>query len=438
MKRRFKGVNETARMPRTLGALFSLQVCFSVAVIVACLLMVTWVSLPHFSVSSDLESSQLAFATSLFKWSRLPLMVICLLAASVSSWSLSRLCGERFESLTRLDETDTYPKAIPINSIRGVLSLSLLWQTFLCVASLTFAWAMATTIIRVSHTEPLEFPVVSDLDFEKDKTLPQALACSYGPLLQHLAMLDLHTLALYSQERRLQLLSLSQPGGHPRTWAAVSGETLAVIRELSEKLMAENWSIMSKVFVTPHMNGEGPSNERVNGSDALYRGKVIQHSVPGTTTDHAEIQTQNKMSGILKSLPFLSQVFEESPEHNSRLLFSSCQLQIWAVEALSEIAAKAYTEDKYGVVQTVLPNIISVLLHLHEVLEKHLKLSSSFARKANNSDESPPDILLKQKLFASNKASIYRIINTYRYHLSDLRLGQEHLKKLQPFTEYLV
>ncbi|GFN83904.1 nucleoporin ndc1-like [Plakobranchus ocellatus] len=74
--------------------------------------MVTWVSLPHFSVSSDLESSQLAFATSLFKWSRLPLMVICLLAASVSSWSLSRLCGEQFQSLTRLDETDTYARVV--------------------------------------------------------------------------------------------------------------------------------------------------------------------------------------------------------------------------------------------------------------------------------------------------------------------------------------
>ncbi|RUS89430.1 hypothetical protein EGW08_002803, partial [Elysia chlorotica] len=107
----------------------------------------------------------------------------------------------------------------------------------------------------------------------------------------------------------------------------------------------------------------------------------------------------------------------ESPEYNSRVLFSSCQPQIWAMEGLSEIAAKAYTEDKYGVVQTLLPTIIGVLLDLHEVLEKHLKLTASVARKANSTVDNPPDFLLKQKLFSSTKSSIYRIVNTYRNHL---------------------
>ena len=66
-------------------------------------------------------------------------------------------------------------------------------------------------------------------------------------------------LARYSHERRLQLLSLSQPGGHPRTWASVSGQTLMVIRDLSEKLKAENWSIMSKVSMSTSLNGDsGP------------------------------------------------------------------------------------------------------------------------------------------------------------------------------------
>ncbi|GFS14936.1 nucleoporin NDC1 [Elysia marginata] len=514
-------------------SVFSLQVWFSLGVSSACIVVVTWFSLPHFTVIPDIETSQVALALGLLKWARLPLLVVCTLAGTVSSWALSRLSGEQFHSLSLLDETETYArivlnehhlflvlsgigtglafyinffhkrnhylafphvqkykiaqirgelsnlvlscswqalgvlkyfyalyflfgslpkswiedsfkmsenlKEVPINSIRGMLSLTLFWQTFLCVTCLTLAWSLASSIVRVFHTEPLVFPVVSDLDYKKDKRLSEALACNYCPLLQHLALLDFCTLARCCHERRLQLLSLSQPGGHPRTWAAVSGQTLLVIQELCDKLSAENWSIMSKVSMSSYLNGEGASSEAKNNhQNIFYRGKEVQDTAQVSYNNQNELQQQNKIFNLVKGLPFISQVLVESPEDKGRVLFSSCQPQIWAVEGLSEVASKAYTEDKYGVVQTMLPAIIGTLLDFHEVLEKHLKLTASIARKANSSVENPPDLLLKQKLFSSTKSSIYRIVNTYRNHLSDLRLNMDHAKKLHSFTEYLV
>lgn len=514
-------------------SLFSLQVWFSLIICGACVVMVTWFSLPHFTVVPDIETTNVAFAFELLKWSRLPLLIISTLAGTVSTWSLSLLCGEQFDSLSFLDETETYArivlnerhmflvlsgiggglafyitffkkrkyylafphvqkykmaqirgeltslalssswqslsvlkyfyasyflfgsipkswiensfkmsenvKEVPINSIQGMLSLTLFWQTFLCLTCFTFAWSLASSIVRVFHTEPLVFPVLSDLDSEKDKTLSEALACNYCPLLQHLALLDFYTMAHYSKERRLQLLSLSQPGGHPRTWTAISSQTLMIIRELSEKLSAENWSIMSKVSMSSYLNNERTLAEAQNDKQSVtFRGKDVQNTADQVPYGQNQLQHQSKISSLVRSLPFISQLLAESPEDNSRLLFSSCQPQIWAVEALSEIASKAYTEDKYGVVQTVLPAVIGVLLDFHEVLEKHLKLTAGVARKANALVESPPDILLKQKLSSATKSSIYRIVNTYRNHLSDLRLNMDHAKKLHSFTEYLV
>lgn len=34
-------------------------------------------------------------------------------------------------------------------------------------------------------------------------------------------------------------------------------------------------------------------------------------------------------------------------------LFSDCQLQVWAVTSISQLAVASYTEDTYGVVQRV-------------------------------------------------------------------------------------
>lgn len=53
----------------------------------------------------------------------------------------------------------------------------------------------------------------------------------------------------FSADRCQQLLSLSQPGGHPRIWASSSATALAVVKELVDRVQEENWTIMAKVSV---------------------------------------------------------------------------------------------------------------------------------------------------------------------------------------------
>lgn len=44
------------------------------------------------------------------------------------------------------------------------------------------------------------------------------------------------------------------------------------------------------------------------------------------------------------------------PDTTNQELFADCQLQVWAITSISELAVASYTEDMYGVVQRVSSN----------------------------------------------------------------------------------
>jgi len=55
------------------------------------------------------------------------------------------------------------------------------------------------------------------------------------------------------------------------------------------------------------------------------------------------------------------------PERAAANLFSGHYLCTWALQSISFLVAASFTEDKYGVVQRRLPEIIASLLNLHTV-----------------------------------------------------------------------
>ena len=63
---------------------------------------------------------------------------------------------------------------------------------------------------------------------ESSEALIEAMKQEKSPLLRHLAFDDLVRLSADSKERREDLFSLSQPGGHPRNWDGVSSAALKV------------------------------------------------------------------------------------------------------------------------------------------------------------------------------------------------------------------
>ncbi|CAL1543207.1 unnamed protein product, partial [Lymnaea stagnalis] len=246
----------------------------------------------------------------------------------------------------------TNPEVPPINSLLGIFNLSLLWQTYLCTFLLVFTTSLARTMTRVFYTEPTEFAMAAVLEQDKDITLSEALACMSSPLLQHLAFLDLSCLSKFSHTRRQELLSLSQPGGHPRIWLSVSGVAFGVIRELNDLVKKENGTIMSKVSVNAHKSSSQSSgfSHTLSGDTA----SSLSHRVTGTESsemlnsseeEHKSSSFLAKSLSAVSSLPLISQILAEYPDTSSRSLFASCQLQIWAIEAVSLVASKSLRED---------------------------------------------------------------------------------------------
>uniref|UniRef100_A0A8C1EIS4 Nucleoporin NDC1 n=1 Tax=Cyprinus carpio carpio TaxID=630221 RepID=A0A8C1EIS4_CYPCA len=102
----------------------------------------------------------------------------------------------------------------PLDSLTGLLDFSLLYHLSISGAFLYLTWYLTVLLFRIYVTEFLA--------------------------LQDLALLSQHSLS-----RRLEVFNLSQPGGHPHNWNAISGECLCLLSELTQRLVAHQDAVAS-------------------------------------------------------------------------------------------------------------------------------------------------------------------------------------------------
>uniref|UniRef100_A0A090XEJ5 Putative nucleoporin ndc1 n=1 Tax=Ixodes ricinus TaxID=34613 RepID=A0A090XEJ5_IXORI len=136
----------------------------------------------------------------------------------------------------------------------------------------------------------------------------------------------------------------------------------------------------------------------------------------------------------LKKKPFVAYFVAELPEVKSRTLFAQCQPLIWAIEGLCLLVCASYKEDKYGVVQATLPDILATLLDTEQALEKHLKRCASLRRTANAGTSR--EVLLRRSLAASLSSGLYQIACTFNKHLGGLNLAEEQRRRLKQFVDF--
>ncbi|XP_784037.4 nucleoporin NDC1 [Strongylocentrotus purpuratus] len=152
------------------------------------------------------------------------------------------LCGCLFKSwlLTNLQLQEL---PIPVDSIRGLLDVRLLWQAWLVGTIITHLWTFSLYLFKVFNTEVYEFPIETAFSTSEECTLYRALGQQNSPLVKYLAYQDLSILAEHSPARRKQIFTLSQPGGHPHNWTRISSECLALIASLTDRLIVhQEWA----------------------------------------------------------------------------------------------------------------------------------------------------------------------------------------------------
>uniref|UniRef100_A0A8C1EVB1 Nucleoporin NDC1 n=1 Tax=Cyprinus carpio carpio TaxID=630221 RepID=A0A8C1EVB1_CYPCA len=369
----------------------------------------------------------------------------------------------------------------PLDSLTGLLDFSLLYHLSISGTFLYFTWYLTVLLFRIYVTEAYSFPVQSTFTEDAEQCLPKVLAETNTLVMKFLALQDLALLSQHSLSRRLEVFSLSQPGGHPHNWNAISRECMSLLSELTQRLLAHQDAVAS--------NGRVKSQSDVSETPRLSvplrtPGSVFTSSVGGMhsaltapfTPDVdspfsspairrlvGQQEPRSPWFGTVQSphimrrgpklwsastgetarlkLSYLHKIFSSNvqlPEASSQALFADSQAHIWALQGLSHLVAASFSEDQFGVVQTTLPSILSCLVVLLEAVDRHFKLphaSSKPVRTVCSMGDSTYKTL-RFALRAALKTAIYKITTTFGEHLNAVNISTEHRKRLQQFLEF--
>eukprot|EP00079_Xenopus_tropicalis_P034775 XP_017948546.1 PREDICTED: nucleoporin NDC1 isoform X1 [Xenopus tropicalis] len=335
-----------------------------------------------------------------------------------------------------------------LDTLRGLLNLTVFYQIWLSGTFLLSAWYMVWIFFRIYTTEARIFPVQTSFAEEAEKCLPFILSSNTLPLVKYLAMQDLVLLSQYSPSRRQEVFSLSQPGGHPHNWTAISKECLNLLSSLTSRLIAHQEAAASngrmKVPSSPKQTRKSSSSSGVqkNGSEVSNLSPVTLSPVcNGAKQGIFSTWFQHKLDQIknfLSKRGLIMYLFSKHPEASSEDVFADAQIHIWALEALSHLVAASFSEDRMGVVQTSLSAVLATFFTLQEAVEKHFKLPHASSKPVRN----PGSLLdssyktLRFSLRAALKTAIYRITTTFGEHLHAVPVSSEHQKKLQQFLDF--
>ncbi|OXB82107.1 UNVERIFIED_CONTAM: hypothetical protein H355_008986 [Colinus virginianus] len=130
-------------------------------------------------------------------------------------------------------------KLHPLDTLSGLLDLSLFYHAWLSGVFLLVTWYIAWLFFKIYATEMHHFPVQPTFAEETDQCLPKILNSNPPLIIKFLALQDLMLLSQYSPVRRQEVFSLSQPGGHPHNWTAISRECLSLLTDLTQRLIAQ-------------------------------------------------------------------------------------------------------------------------------------------------------------------------------------------------------
>ncbi|MGH0174577.1 UNVERIFIED_CONTAM: hypothetical protein FKN15_009135 [Acipenser sinensis] len=432
-----------------------------------------------------------------------------------------------------------------LDTLTGLLDFSLLYHLWISGTFLLVTWYMAWLLFRIYTTE-------------------------------YLALQDFALLSQNSPSRRQEVFSLSQPGGHPHNWSALSGECLTILNDLTQKLIAYQEAVSSNGRIKPQSVGSdkrpsssgssatslieeptswqtprvsmgpktpgsvflrssvaspftptpdlgspfgSPAMKRLTGTldpsspwhgsvqspHVMRRGPKLWTSSSGAATSlieeptswqtpkvsmgpktpgsvflrssvaspftpdlgspfgspamkrltgtldpsspwHGSVQSPHVMrrgpklwtsslgaetplngspqSGLAPvpspvagaQKPSIVSMWiqnhqEQLPEASSQALFAESQAHIWALEGLSHLVAASYTEDRFGVVQTTLPDILGTMLTLQE------KVMSSVTKKLCTRKTNPTNIiqsLASPAVFAANHSKNKNILKLHK------------------------
>lgn len=383
-----------------------------------------------------------------------------------------------------------------LNGNVHVYDIKLFLVTWILTTHILSNLYLMAHLIHVFLTQPQIFPIESgslgeSSVFSRDRraiselTLVQALGNSKVSIVRQLAAVDLYKLSVYGDiyQRRKQIFALSIPGGHPYNWNELSSQCISSINayhaELSTAVRNLNRDGQLKSSSYGHMKVTQPQ----------FGGQSVpefRSSTPTSATELAEKirnRQYNEAYGIrnmltvpnendVRLLSPIKDIVDPCARFNQtmgilqqqianakqavmnikavRYLFGANETAhiqallalpkvdeiCWIVQGISMIAVHSLREDRFGVVQINLPEILGTLLQLRDTIN-HLPVGfiSNIASPYQRGFHSKPNgaVVLKNTV----KRCLYNISITFKEYLPDLVKNSSDLRILQNYVEFL-
>lgn len=388
----------------------------------------------------------------------------------------------------------------PIDSLFEIVNLTMILFLWFLASLFFVTLRLMELLFNIHLTERCKFPITSPvpLTFQGSIMLPDALGMSKVPIIQYLGYLDLFVLSEKEAYRREELFMLSQPGGHPHSWNKVSQQCFSIIKsftsELDKTLVDPDSSVVAGCDakydklqnITPCVKTNIQNLSAANVFNcATDQRTPLQRSIHekvGTYIDPDSIVTgyntrydklhhmshtkhnirnlsatdtygynyrdprtilqqtvnENIKAFFRKSVfaKFWAYFFDESQENKIKYLLCTSQPIVWAVQSLSYLACTSLTEDKYGIVQKDLINIITSLLHLKQTLEKVPKSTTTMFKRTSNVVSNMCDVYMRTVLKTAVKRSLYKIAIVFRPYIKDIGLPADSEQQMMAYIEF--
>lgn len=237
-----------------------------------------------------------------------------------------------------------------------------------------FSFRMSNIFMKMFMMAPQDFDVELYHEEQAELSLSEAMVDTRVPLIRVLAFQYLLKISegrdAVSKDRRRKIFSLIPPSDVAAEWQAVKRDCLAVIDKFSVALdcfrvVADLRTAESAVpVISRHLAMQWMRLE-------AQRSQTNQKLRAMNTFERLSY----KFRSFIHRMPWLLFVFNNEAEIGFCRLVRNCQEMLIACRALSNLVAASIHEDRYGVVQRDIPQILNAFATLENRLSAFSKAS---------------------------------------------------------------
>ena len=290
--------------------------------------------------------------------------------------------------------------------ISSIVFSLVFYQTLPCSVSLSapVSAGVITLFLVMSHNIRLKIfslvltsPLTS---LTHAQLLTNLTLATSSPLLRLLCLQSISEQTRTSPDIRSHLFSLSQPGGHPTHWRTINKVCMDHIKSVFPKDVTKT---TAEVAAAPPVTQLGtPGMRRLEGSERS-----------GSRLEDVSLTPAPQLMSLSSTLDKLRKTGAagDDAEHDTLSIISS-------VNILSQLICFSISEDRFGVVQKDLSDMISTLVRLEaEMTSMKLHRAETIRRAIS--------------------AALYRISGKFGGHLEDIPLPGHVKQKMKIYANYL-